>query len=68
MHVLTAFNFNMTQLTIHGEVLKIHRAGCGNGQSRVINRSKRMIEREMWKTDIKFSGHRSRYTERERVN
>jgi hypothetical protein len=29
---LTAFNLNVTELSVHGEVLKVHWAGCGNGQ------------------------------------
>jgi hypothetical protein len=29
---LTAFDLNVTQLSVHGKVLKVHWAGCGNGQ------------------------------------
>ena len=29
---LTAFNLNVTELSVHGEVLEVHWAGCGNGQ------------------------------------
>ena len=34
--VLTAFNFDVAQLPVHGEVLEIHRAGRGNGQSEIM--------------------------------
>lgn len=36
--ILTTFYLYITQLTIHGEVLKVHGTGCRNSKSKMISR------------------------------